>query len=81
MVGLHLSTDLQKGDVFTSKILEKVIQKAKTVRRGVLLNIREGEHRYVDNADEIASGYGYRRVLGKYERVELSKKITETTAE
>ena len=71
-----------KGDVFYLKdIGERIDPEGKTVRRGVLLNIREGEHRYVDNADEIASGYGYRRVLGKYERVELSKKITETTAE
>ena len=71
-----------KGDVFYLKdIGERIDSEGANVRRGVVINIREGGHKYIDNADEIASGYGYRRVSGKYERVELSKKITETTAE
>jgi len=49
--------------------------------RGTLYGIRKGEHRYIDNANEIARGSAMRRVGGQYRQVQITRAVTAEEAE
>ena len=69
-----------KGDVFY--MLDRGLRinaEGVQVHRGTLYGIRKGEHKYIDNAAEIADGIAYRgRPL---QRVQLTRQITPDEAE
>lgn len=71
-----------KGDVFYLRdIGERLDSEGATVRRGAIYPIRDGDHKYIDNTDEISKGDGFRNVSGKYQRVTLSRNIGIKEAE
>jgi hypothetical protein len=49
--------------------------------RGTLYGIREGAQRYIDNAAEIARGFGMRRIEGQYREVPIARAISPDAAE
>lgn len=71
-----------KGDVFyLSDIGERLGADGKSVHRGVVHTIRKNNHRYVDNADDLARGWDYRTLDGRYQKVTLTRGISEAEAE
>jgi len=71
-----------KGEVFyMTDVGQRLDPEGKSVHRGVVHSIRANSHRYIDNADQISRGWDYRTIGGQYQKVTLTKAITEEEAE
>jgi antirestriction protein ArdC/phage/plasmid primase-like uncharacterized protein len=71
-----------KGEVFyMSDIGERLDSEGKPLRRGVIYTIRDGDRRYIDNADTLSRGFDHRYIAGRSQRVELTRAIDATEAE
>ncbi len=70
-----------KGRVFYLRdIGSRVNAKGETVRRGAVYSIMKGQHKYIDNVNEINEG-AYRYVDHTYQKISLARRISETEAE
>lgn len=74
-----------KGDVFfLADIGKRINFDGESVHRGVIHTIREHNHKYIDNADDMNRGYDYQNIpkngRSSYEKVTLTRAIEETEA-
>ena len=70
-----------KGEVFYLKdIGERLNSEGYSVRRGTVYSIRQNDHKYIDNVDEIDQG-AYKHIDGRYQKVTLARRIRQGEAE
>lgn len=71
-----------KGEVFFMGDLGwRLDSDGRSVSRGIIHKIKKQGHKYIDNAEAIDRGWEHRIIAGRYEKVVLSRKITEAEAE
>ena len=71
-----------KGEVFYLRdIGERIDPEGNLVRRGCIYPIRKTDHKYTDDVEDISRDHAYKNVGGRFQKVTVSREITEAEAE